>query len=251
MTAHSESSRDIQKLHNMTGSDQGNQIDPNEPSFKTTRSVFTDSHFPGNPNLGICLNVNPDRTALDLIRHFSPDFCLIPSADQRLFAFTRTDSPMELAEALSSVLTENLIGLADAVYSYGEVFQANSDTLSDLNELLDLKLSVEKDGTGVSDYSLLFEFLAQGDSLKALFSPGRIGSLNEELILTFSEFVRQNLSPGDTARNLYIHRNTLKYRLDRIHTLTGIDPRNHAGASLIRLLLADSAQLSSGEKDRR
>jgi len=49
---------------------------------------------------------------------------------------------------------------------------------------------------------------------------------NEELIITLKAYISCNLNTNETAKQLIIHRNTLSYRLNRIHQLTGKDPKN-------------------------
>jgi carbohydrate diacid regulator len=56
-----------------------------------------------------------------------------------------------------------------------------------------------------------------------------------ELLETLDCFFAQNCSPSATARQLCIHRNTLSYRLDKITSFTGLDPRNFEDAMQIRL----------------
>lgn len=58
-----------------------------------------------------------------------------------------------------------------------------------------------------------------------------------ELIATLEAFFGSNLSPSATANQLSIHRNTLSYRLDKITSLTGLDPRSFDDAVQIRLAL--------------
>lgn len=58
-----------------------------------------------------------------------------------------------------------------------------------------------------------------------------------ELIATVDAFFAENCCPSSTANRLSIHRNTLSYRLDKIHLLTGLDPRNFDDAVQIRLAL--------------
>jgi len=46
-----------------------------------------------------------------------------------------------------------------------------------------------------------------------------------ELRITAVAFAKENLSMGKTAKALFIHRNTLTYRLDKIRQITGLDIR--------------------------
>jgi len=54
---------------------------------------------------------------------------------------------------------------------------------------------------------------------------------------TFEVFCQNNLNISETARSLYLHRNTLLYRLDRLKEATGLDPRQFADALLLRVAL--------------
>lgn len=58
-----------------------------------------------------------------------------------------------------------------------------------------------------------------------------------ELLQTLDMFFACDCSPTTTAERLCIHRNTLSYRLDKITSLTGLDPRHFALAVQIYLAL--------------
>lgn len=58
-----------------------------------------------------------------------------------------------------------------------------------------------------------------------------------ELIETVEAFFSMDCSPSATAAQLMIHRNTLNYRLEKIASLTGLDPRRFDAAVQIRLAL--------------
>lgn len=66
-----------------------------------------------------------------------------------------------------------------------------------------------------------------------------LGPLDQEpdLFLTLQVFFDENCCPSKTAARLAIHRNTLGYRLDKIASLTGLDPRRFDDAIQIRLAL--------------
>ena len=80
------------------------------------------------------------------------------------------------------------------------------------------------------------------DLAKYLLSP-----LNQEaeLLTTLNTFFAENCCPSSTAKRLSIHRNTLSYRLDKIASLTGLEPRKFDDAVQMRLsLLLRSLQSS-------
>src|SRR5204862_94618 len=66
-----------------------------------------------------------------------------------------------------------------------------------------------------------------------------LGPLDPErdLLGTLQIFFDQNCCPSTTARSLAIHRNTLSYRLDKVTSLTGLDPRRFDDAIQMRLAL--------------
>ena len=72
---------------------------------------------------------------------------------------------------------------------------------------------------------------------RQLFSPETSRLLSEELLETASTFFDKDLNLSDTARQLYIHRNTLTYRLDKIMKITGLDLRHFDDAVTFRMLL--------------
>ena len=49
---------------------------------------------------------------------------------------------------------------------------------------------------------------------------------DEETLTTVNKFFENNLNVSETSRQLYIHRNTLVYRLDKLQKMTGLDLRN-------------------------
>jgi carbohydrate diacid regulator len=58
-----------------------------------------------------------------------------------------------------------------------------------------------------------------------------------DLLATINTFFTENCCFSATAKRLYIHRNTLNYRLEKIASLTGLDPRNFDDAVQIRISL--------------
>ena len=70
-----------------------------------------------------------------------------------------------------------------------------------------------------------------------LFNPSTSRLFNEEMLRTIEVFFQKDLNLSDTARQLYIHRNTLVYRLDKVQRETGLDLRKFEDALTFRMLL--------------
>lgn len=60
---------------------------------------------------------------------------------------------------------------------------------------------------------------------------------DEETLTTVSKFFENNLNVSETSRQLYIHRNTLVYRLDKLQKMTGLDLRNFDDAIIFKIML--------------
>lgn len=76
------------------------------------------------------------------------------------------------------------------------------------------------------------EELAQGmvpDGLEDIF--------DDEMLKTVEVFYKNNLNISDSSRILYIHRNTLLYRLDKIQKATGLDIRKFEDAVVLKICL--------------
>ncbi len=59
---------------------------------------------------------------------------------------------------------------------------------------------------------------------------------DQEMISTAEEFLDCSLNVSETARKLYLHRNTLTYRLDKIERTTGLNIRKFSDAVTFRLI---------------
>ena len=68
-----------------------------------------------------------------------------------------------------------------------------------------------------------------------IFNEG-FSKLDNEMIRTIEVFFRCGLNLSDAAKELYIHRNTLIYRLDKIEKYTAYDIRNFNNAVLFKVV---------------
>lgn len=61
--------------------------------------------------------------------------------------------------------------------------------------------------------------------MKEVFTEAKPDSFDEETLTTINKFFENSLNVSETARQLYIHRNTLVYRLEKLQKSTGLDIR--------------------------
>ena len=83
--------------------------------------------------------------------------------------------------------------------------------------------------------------------LTEVFKKNSIDSLDQETLFTINKFFENNLNVSETSRKLFVHRNTLVYRLEKIKKLTGLDLRQFDHAIVFKVALMVRKYLSSRE----
>ena len=137
-------------------------------------------------------------------------------------------------------VAEHLRSLAD---SYKE-----AQTAIDVGKVFDTEKSIinyENLGIGRLIYQLpttLCEIF-----LSEVFKKNSIDSLDQETLFTINKFFENNLNVSETSRKLFVHRNTLVYRLEKIKKLTGLDLRQFDHAIVFKVALMVRKYLASRE----
>ena len=83
--------------------------------------------------------------------------------------------------------------------------------------------------------------------LQEVFKKNPIDALDQETLFTINKFFENNLNVSETSRKLFVHRNTLVYRLEKIKKLTGLDLRQFDHAIIFKVALMVRKYLSSRE----
>lgn len=73
--------------------------------------------------------------------------------------------------------------------------------------------------------------------IKEIFDGKNPDEFDEETLLTVKKFFENSLNVSQTSRELYIHRNTLVYRLDKLNNMTGLDLREFEDAITFKIAL--------------
>ena len=81
--------------------------------------------------------------------------------------------------------------------------------------------------------------------LQEVFKNGSRDSLDRETLMTIQCFFENNLNVSETSRKLFVHRNTLVYRLEKIRKLTGLDLREFDHAITFKVALMVKRYLTS------
>ena len=73
--------------------------------------------------------------------------------------------------------------------------------------------------------------------VKEIFGDNIPEEIDEEILSTVSKFFENNLNVSETSRQLYIHRNTLIYRIEKLQKATGLDVRVFDDALTLKIAL--------------
>lgn len=73
--------------------------------------------------------------------------------------------------------------------------------------------------------------------IREIFEQKAPDDFDEETLTTINKFFENNLNVSETSRQLYIHRNTLVYRLDKLQKGTGLDLRVFEDAITFKIAL--------------
>jgi len=73
--------------------------------------------------------------------------------------------------------------------------------------------------------------------LQEVFKKGSLESLDRETLITIQAFFENNLNVSETSRRLFVHRNTLVYRLEKIRKITGLDLREFEHAITFKVAM--------------
>lgn len=87
--------------------------------------------------------------------------------------------------------------------------------------------------------------------LSEVFKKNPIESLDQETLYTINKFFENNLNVSETSRKLFVHRNTLVYRLEKIKKLTGLDLREFDHAIVFKVALMVKKYLNSQNQNSK
>lgn len=73
--------------------------------------------------------------------------------------------------------------------------------------------------------------------LNEIFKKSSIDAIDYETLFTIQKFFENNLNVSETARKLFVHRNTLVYRIEKVRRMTGLDLREFEDAIVFKVAL--------------
>lgn len=205
---------------------------------------------------------NPDVSAVEVIQRLFPDkqrdFVLnINEADVVVVkALPNANCPEEImktARAIERVMHEELgaktvIGISTNARHLREL----ADRYKEAQVAIDVGRIFEADKTIINYETLgLGRIIYQLPTtlcemfLNEVFKKNPIETLDEDTLETINRFFENNLNVSETSRKLYVHRNTLVYRLEKIKKITGLDLREFDHAIVFKVAMMVKMYLDS------
>jgi len=175
---------------------------------------------------------------------------LTSKIDQTTFtlAFTNHNRIVILASDESQkALDEKIVRIYHAFKSLKlEVSMASSLLFSSLNDfkkayeecdlvfMLNDQTQTLMSFEDVEEKTLLYQIES---GIRERYKQRILSDLDSQSIETLKSFFKNDLNIAKTAKYLYIHRNTLLYRLEKCETLTGLNPKKYSDAIKLQIAL--------------
>jgi DNA-binding PucR family transcriptional regulator len=227
--------------------DKNTSIDLNSDSISSAviRSEIGNKYRTYSP---ILVGNKELQEALLFLRAYFGDEAKIIELDESLLVLIEYKKIEDVAEALNTAFLENFFNSSSVLYFRNGRNLTLEEKVSALLNNYDLLRRTDNVLRIAASEDLTLIALVDGlsDEMKNSYI-SRIApyykQLSPELKLTLSIFFDQNLSMSKTAKKLYIHRNTLTYRIGKIQQITGLDIRKINEALILVLssyLIQDS-----------
>ena len=195
-----------------------------------------------------------DISAFDVIQNLFPD-------KQKDFVFSINDSDIVLVKEIkagiemkdleklarsivdtlgSEFYTKVVVGIGTVVNTVKDLARSfkEAQVALEVGKVFDTEcLVVSYDNLGIARIIYQLPTTLCEMFLKEIFKKGSIESLDQETLFTIQKFFENNLNVSETSRKLFVHRNTLVYRLEKIKKLTGLDLREFDHAIIFKVAM--------------
>ncbi len=148
--------------------------------------------------------------------------------------------------------THCIIGIGTAVESLEEIARSfkEAQTALEVGKVFDTdKKIVNYNKLGIARLIYQLPTTLCDMFLNEVFPNGSTKLFDNEILFTIHKFFENSLNVSETSRKLFIHRNTLVYRLDKIKKITGLDLRDFEDAIVFQVALMVQKYLSSSRDE--
>lgn len=197
----------------------------------------------------IIQNLFPDKTKDFVINVNESDIALVKEIKSHIEAEDLEKLASSIIDTLSSEFcTHCVVGIGSIVTKIKELARSfkEAQVAIEVGKVFDTeKTIVSYDSLGIARLVYQLPTTLCEMFLKEIFKKGSIDALDQETLFTIQRFFENNLNVSETSRKLFVHRNTLVYRLEKIKKLTGLDLREFEDAIVFKVALMVKKYLSS------
>lgn len=203
-----------------------------------------------------------DASAFDVIQGLFPDknkdFVInINESDIALIKEVSSNSDTKVLEKLARSIADSLgvefyshvlVGIGTIVENIKDLARSfrEAQVSLEVGKVFDIERTiVSYDNLGIARLIYQLPTTLCDMFLREVFKKGSIESLDQETLFTIQKFFENNLNVSETSRKLFVHRNTLVYRLEKIKKLTGLDLREFDDAIVFKVALMVKKYLAS------
>ena len=197
----------------------------------------------------IVQNLFPDKTKDFVISINETDIALIKETKPGIDPKTIEKLASTIADTMSGEFyIHAVIGIGTTVDNLKDLARSfkEAQTALEVGKVFDNeKTIVSYDNLGIARLIYQLPTTLCETFLKEVFKLGSIESLDQETLFTIQRFFENNLNVSETSRKLFVHRNTLVYRLEKIKKITGLDLREFDHAIIFKIALMVNKYLKS------
>lgn len=186
-------------------------------------------------------NLFPDRQKDFVINIGENDIALVKEVKSGIEMHDLEKLALSIVDTLSSEFyTHALVGIGTIVTGVKDLAKSfkEAQVALEVGKVFDTEKNIVcYDNLGIARLIYQLPTTLCEQFLKEVFKKGSIDSLDQETLFTIQRFFENNLNVSETSRKLFVHRNTLVYRLEKIKKLTGLDLRQFDHAIIFKVAL--------------
>lgn len=202
-----------------------------------------------NAAMDILKNMFPDRNQ-DFVIHIDDNDSVVIKdfktgvTEQEMLQLAQNIADTLMAEDMASV-SVGVSTVADSIQDLAQAYREARVAL-EVGKVFDTEKSIiSYDNLGIGRLIYQLPTTLCELFLNEVFKKESINVLDSETIGTIQKFFENNLNVSETSRKLFVHRNTLVYRLDKIKKLTGLDLREFDDAIIFKVAMMVNKYLTS------
>ena len=208
--------------------------------------------FAGRPDLlpyEILQGMFPDREHCFILNISETEAVLVKDVDEK----DELEDIEALAHTISDVISSEFyakvsIGISTVAETLKDLAKAykESRVALEVSKVFDTDRSIiSYDNLGIGRLVYQLPTTLCDIFLQEVFKKGSLESLDRETLMTVQCFFENNLNVSETSRKLFVHRNTLVYRLEKIRKITGLDLREFEHAITFKVALMVKKYMAS------